>query len=132
MQVFAVMSPDGATPMQMGVAQTVPDGAVYLGEGSDLSPWADKLFMGGQWGESTPLPEPKESLLDSGYELAFPAVPVGAVVRVFHIEAALMVVDVVVLDGVAEVLLPDPGTYSVEIRAPAPVRFWSKVVSWSA
>lgn len=132
MRLFAIMSADGMTPAQIVGGTVQPVGSIDMGEGADPSVFADKLLVGGVWVSATPLADPVESVSVLGYELAFPAVPIGAVVKVFHIEAAAMIANVEVSDGTAEVLLTVPGTYSVEVRSPAPVKFWSKVVAWSA
>lgn len=128
MKLYAIMN--GPEPMQFGAGPVVPEDAVFLGEGFDISPWVNRVLIEGVWQDRVPLSEPEMVQDDRGYVLTFAGVPVGAVVQVFDLEAAEILVVMPIEDGTAEIVLSEPGSYEVEVKSPAPTAFWSRVVTW--
>ncbi len=131
MQVYAMLAADGMTPEWVGSGPVIPEGAVLIGEGSNLEEIGSRCLVSGAWVDRQAIADPVESQSILGHRLIFTGLPAGTVVMVQDVSAALAIVVAEVNDGTADILLASVGTYDVEITPPAPARRWERRVQWS-
>lgn len=127
MKLWYKIAPDGETIAETGRSPDMPAGAVLAPDGIETLELAQMMVVGGEL-----YPRPMSPDIQSdGTTHSIMDCPAGTVIEVYDVTGGERLdLITVAVSGTSEVIsLPDAGTYSIEVQAPAPALPVRKVVA---